>query len=510
MISGRIKLPKEKRERIKRALREIVGEKNLLSTPEAVYPYAGTGMVWRKEMPDFVVLPHSVREIQKIINLARKEKIPIVPVASSTQEAGIYPFFGGIVIDLMGMDRILDIDAERGYAVVEPGVRIGDFALRLKEKGMRCAVGSFPPSISVIGNYTQVAVNSHRSSGINHDILGLEVVLPDGKIMKTGSMAFSSSIKNMTWHSYTNSFPDITSLFINSAGTLGVITKAAVRIYALNEFIMPLSAFDSYRKSVEFMKRITRANLCQHVCVWHWCLYTIIDHLERFGHGAPSEVVVYDPWSPPDDRPYNVVVPSISGEKEALEGQKKAIERITKELGGWICTEYIKEKFPGAYKFFYDHYALHIPTNTFMGAYGEGFPMMGITFTDPQRVPELEEWGLRFLRNSPLKVGLAYYSHSVDQTRTVFLRMTPFIVAESSRKERERAMKIRQRYMEIAMKKYGGVPIRPPYEKEWGKTLDMTGEYGETLRKIKKALDPLNIMNSGYSLMLYGKKLLKS
>jgi hypothetical protein len=199
----------------------------------------------------------------------------------------------------------------------------------------------------------------------------------------------------------------------------------------------------------------------------------------------------------------------MSGEKEDMDAHEKVFERIAKECGGFVCTEYMKEKFPGAYKFFYDHYALHIPTNTFMGAYGEGFPMMGITFTDPVRVSDLEEWGLRFLRKSPLKVGLAYYSHSVDQTRCVFLRMTPFVVAESSKKERERAMKVRKRYMEIAMKKYGGVPIRPPYEKNFGETLDMTGEYGEVLRKIKRAIDPLNIMNPGYSIMMYGRKLLK-
>jgi len=509
MINKRIKLSKEEKERIKRELQKIVGEKNILHTPETVYPYSGTGMVYPKFLPDFVVLPSSVDEIQKIVKLANKYRIPITPSASATQEAGIYPFFGGIVLDLMRMDRILEIDVERGYAVLEPGVRIGDFALKLKEKGMRCTVGSFPPSISVLGNYTQVAVNSHRSSGILHDILGLEVVLPNGEIMRTGSMAFSHSIKNMTWHSYTNSFPDITSLFINSHGTLGVITKGAVRIYNLNEPVMPLAGFDSYRKSVEFMKRLTRANLCQHVCVWHWCLYTIIDHLERFGHGAPSEILVYDPWSPPDDRPYNVVVPSMSGEKEDMDAHEKVFERIAKECGGFVCTDYIKEKFPGAYKFFYDHYALHLPTNTFMGAYGEGFPMMGITFTDPVRVSDLEKWGLKFLRKSPLKVGLAYYSHSVDQTRCVFLRMTPFVVAESSKKERERAIKVRKRYMEIAMKKYGGVPIRPPYEENFGETLDMTGEYGEVLRKIKRTIDPLNIMNPGYSLMMYGKKLLK-
>lgn len=498
------------RENLKKELKKIFGENRVLYETSHLYPYSGTGMLFPKSMPDFVVLPKNVEEIQKLLRLATRKRIGITPVSSSTQEPGTYPFAGGIVVDLMGMDRIIEIDRERGYAVLEAGVRVGHFASELRKYGLRCAVGSFPPSISVVGNYTQVAVNSHRSSGILHDILGLEIILPDGGVMRTGSMAFSFTANTMTWHSWTNSFPDITGLFINSAGTLGIITKAAVRVYEINKKqIMWLGGFNSYQDSVEFMKRVTRANLCQHVCVWHWCLYTIIDHLERFGHGAPSEILVYDPWSPPDDRPYNIVVPTMSGEEEDMEGHEKALRRIAEELGGKDCTDYVKEKFPGAYKFFLDHYLHHIPTNTFMGGYGEGFPMMEITFTDPVRVSELEKWGLRFLRKSLLKVGLAYYSHSVDHTRTVFLRMTPFLVAESSEKEKERAKRIREKYMEVALKKYGGVPIRPPYDEIPGKTLSMTSKYGEVLRRIKKAIDPFNIMNPGYSVMMYGREILR-
>jgi len=511
MIHKRVKLSAEKKRKIALELKRFIKKDSaILTSPSECYSYSGSGMVFPKAMPDFVVLPETVEEIRAILQIARKYLLPVTPVASSTQEPGIYPWFGGIVIDLMGMDKILEIDVERGYALIEPGVRIGKFSDELQKLNMRCTVGSFPPNISVLGNYTQAAVNSHRSSGILDDIQGVEVILPDGSIMRTGSAAYSSSIPNMSWHSWTNSFPDLKGLFINSAGTLGIITKAAIRIYDRNEgWIMPLAGFDTYQKTLLYMKRLTRANICQHICAWHWALYTIIDHLERYGHGAPSEVLVNVPWETPDERPYNLVVPSISGPKELLEGAQKAIERIVKECGGYICSDYIKEKFPGAYKFFAEHYGMHIPTNTFMGAYGEGFPMMGITFTDPKRAPELERFGLKYFRESIHKVGLSYYSHSVDLNRAMFLRFTPFVVAESTKREREKAAKIRGKYMEIAMKKYGGVPIRPPYEEKWGKTLNLTGAYGRTLRRIKKAIDPLNIMNSGYSMMMYGKELTK-
>ena len=506
MITRRFHPDKAVQKRILKALTGIVGPERATDNPAVLYSYSGSAMLFPKAQPHFVVRPKSTGEVQRILAVARRYRVPVTPVASGSQEPGTYPWFGGIVLDTMAMDRIHSIDSEAGYAVIEPGVTIGALARELARKGLRCSVGSFPPGVSALGNYLMTAVNSHRTQGPLDDILGLEVVLADGTVVHTGSRAFGDTYPSTGWHLASNSFPNIKNLFIDAAGTLGVVTRGAVRAYSLGEArTLPLSAFDDYPTALEYMVRLGRGNLVQHICCWHWILYTIIDHLGRYGRGAPADVLLREPWDAPEDRPYIVVVPSIAGFREPVKAAEKTAERITKELGGRIWTEECKETWPGAWKFFADHYRDHRPTDQFMGGYGEGFPVMPIVIADPKRIAGLEKWGLEFLRKSPLKLGLTYYSHAIDQSRAVFLRMTPFIAPESTPKEVEQASQVRHRYLEEAYKRYGAVPVRHDYGLKPGETLSKTGGHAKALRSIKWALDPENIMNPGMSLSVYGR-----
>jgi len=453
-----------------------------------------------------VVRAKDVDEVRKVIAVARRYQTPVTPVASGSQESGTYPWFGGIVLDGMAMDKIHEINEECFYAVVEPGVTIGRLANELSKRNLRLTTGSFPPGISALGNYLLTAVNSHRSAGPLDDIVGLEAVLGDGSVVRTGSRAFSHTYPKTGWHASTNGFPNIKQLFIDAQGTMGVVTKAAIRVYSLGEArTMPVAAFNDYKSALSFMIAAARGNLVQHICGWHWTLYSIIDHLGVYGRGAPAEVLVHDPWKPPDERPYMVVVPSIAGFKETVEAADKAYARLAEKHGGRVWTDELKEEWPGAWKFFADHYRDHKATDQFMGGFGEGFPMMPIVLGDPRKMAELEEWGLKFLRNSDLKLGLSYYSHIVDYGRSVFLRMTPFISGESDAKDMEDAAKVRNSYLEQAYKRYGAVPIRFEWGHPDGSMLGRTGDLKKTLRKIKYSLDPDNIINSGMSVAMYGK-----
>ena len=373
---------------------------------------------------------------------------------------------------------------------------------------LRCTMGSFPPGISALGNYLMTAVNSHRSAGPLDDLLGLELALADGTVVRTGSKAWSHAYKNTGWHSPTNGFPNIKNLFIDSAGALGVVTAGAVRAYSLGEErTMQAAAFDDYASALKFMIAAARGNLVQHICSWHWCLYTIIDHLGTYGRGAPAEILVHDPWQPPDQRPYILTVPTIAGFREQVAAAEKTFERLAIEHGGRLYTEECRQKWPGAWKFFVDHYRDHVPTNQFMGGFGEGFPMMPIVIADPRKMPELEKWGLRFLRKSPLKLGLSYYSHVIDHGRSVFLRMTPFISGESNQKEKDQAAAVRKKYMEQAFARYGAVPLRFDYGYPPGALLSRTGGLKTALGRIKTALDPENLINPGLSIAMFGKEI---
>ena len=510
MITRRFQPDKAKQKRILKALTAIVGPERATDNPAVLYSYSGSSMVFPKAQPHFVVRPKNTEEVQRLLAVARRNKMPVTPVASGTQEPGTYPWFGGMVLDTMAMDRIHEIDAAGGYAVIEPGVSIGKLSYELQQKGLRCTVGSFPQAVSALGNYLMTAVNSHRTQGPLDDLLGLEVVLADGTVVNTGSKAFSHTYPSTSWHLASNSFPNIKNLFIDAAGTLGVVTKGAVRVYSLGEArTLPLSGFNDYPTALEYMIRLGRGNLVQHICCWHWVLYTIIDHLGQYGRGAPADILLRDPWVPVEDRPYIVVVPSIAGFKEPVAAAEKTVERITKDLGGRVFTEECQEKWPGAWKFFADHYRDHRPTDQFMGGFGEGFPMMPIVLADPKRVAGLEKWGLKFLRNSSLKLGLTYYSHAVDQSRSIFLRMTPFLAPDSSPKEVEEASRVRRKYLEEAYKRYGAVPVRHDYGLKPGETLSKTGGHAKAVKAIKSSLDPENIINPGMSVSIYGRPTVK-
>jgi len=506
MITRRFHPDKAVQKRVLKALRDVVGSERATDNPAVLYTYAGSAMLFPKALPHFVVRPRTTEEVQRVLAVARRNQVPVTPVASGSQEPSTYPWFGGIVLDTMAMDRIHEVDPDKGYAVIEPGVSIGRLSLELGKRGMRCTVGSFPPGVSALGNYLMTAVNSHRTQGPLDDILGLEVVLADGTVMHTGSRAFGHTYPNTGWHLASNSFPNLKNLFIDAAGTLGIVTRGAVRAYSIGEArALPLSAFDDYASALAYMVRIGRGNLAQHVCCWHWMLYTIIDHLGRYGRGAPADVLLKKPWEAPGDRPYIVVVPSIAGFREPVEAAERAAERVTRELGGRIWTDECQEKWPGAWKFFADHYRDHRPTDQFMGGYGEGFPVMPIVIADPTRIAGLEDWGLRYLHKSALRLGLTYYSHAIDQGRSIFLRMTPFIAPESTPAEMEEAARVRRSYLEEAYKRYGAVPIRHDYGLAPGETLEKTGGHARALQAVKRALDPENLINPGMSVSIYGK-----
>ncbi|MEW5947435.1 MAG: FAD-binding oxidoreductase [bacterium] len=506
MITKPLKLTDARRRELARKLASALGDGRVNISEGVRQSYTGVAHA-PKTAPDFVVLPDSVEDVQKVLRFANRHLIPVTPVCSGSQEPSTNPMFGGIVIDCMSMNKILEVNADAAYVLVEPGVTIGQLAKETRRHGFRVTVGSFPPGLSALGNYIVTNVNTHRAT-YRDDVVALEVVLPDGTVARTGSKAFGDSC-DIGWHSVCNAYPDLKYLFLDAGGTLGVVTKAAVRMYALNES-RPLvaAAFDAYPQSLEMMKRLTRANLVQHVCVWHWVLYTIIDHLQLYGHGGSSDVMIHDPWNTPDDRPYNLVVPTMSGYREDMEGHLKSIRRLIAELGGADYAEELKTRFPGAHAFFTEHYCEHVPTTTFMGGYGEAKPLFPIVIVDPAKVADLEHWALRRLRSSILKLGLAYYSHSTDQNRAVFIRFTPFMPFDSSPEEMEEAKKVYSEIMDTALRKYGAVPCRNTMRNDFfdksEATLNLMGGYAKLLRSIKKALDPNNVLNPGFTAAYYG------
>ncbi|GAB4402742.1 MAG: glycolate oxidase subunit GlcD [Anaerolineales bacterium] len=208
--------------RVVKELEAIVGKEHVLSSPEDLIAYSYDS-TFEEHRPDIIVSPANTEEVSRVMRIAYRENIPIVPrgMGSGLAAASI-PYSGGMVLNLTRMNRILEIDQENMTATVEAGVVTADFQATVEEMGL-----FYPPDPSSIKHSTiggNIACNAGGPRclkyGVTSDyVLGLTAVLPNGDIIKTGGKA----IKNVTGL-------NLTQLLLGSEGTLAVITEALLRL----------------------------------------------------------------------------------------------------------------------------------------------------------------------------------------------------------------------------------------------------------------------------------------
>ena len=209
-------------EKIKRALAQIVGEENYTERliDLVSYSYDASDHSHRPEAALWVV---HAGQVSQILRLANEYGFPVIPRGAGTSLTGAaVPAAGGVVLDLCRMNRILDIRIADRLAVLQPGVVYGDLEKALAPSGF-----FFPPDpasgkVCTIGGNAATNAGGIRGAkyGVTRDyVLGLEVVLPDGRVLRTGSGCMKSA-----------SGYDLTRLFVGSEGTLGVITEITLKI----------------------------------------------------------------------------------------------------------------------------------------------------------------------------------------------------------------------------------------------------------------------------------------
>jgi glycolate oxidase len=217
-----------------RELRLIVGPEGLLCSPEALHAYECDGLTNFRVVPQAVLLPKCTEEVQAIVRLCQRERIPFVPRGSGTGlSGGALPVAGGIVISLARMKRILEVDIPNARVVVEPGVINSDVTARVASANYFYAPDPSSQSVCSIGG--NVAENSGGAHCLKYGfttthVLGLEVVLPDGTLAHLGG-------KTLDIPGY-----DLAGVFVGSEGTLGIATKITLRIVKRPECIQTLLA----------------------------------------------------------------------------------------------------------------------------------------------------------------------------------------------------------------------------------------------------------------------------
>ena len=212
-------------------LEKIVGEKYVSDQPEIQFLYHYDFITAEPEGKcDIAIIPNSAEEVQEIIKIANKYKIPVVPWVSGINFGSIAtPRKGGIVVDLRRLNRVLEVNEDDMYAVVEGGITWADLKgyLDKHHPDLRAGITWSPPGTGVVpaclayGMFDLGMIGGTGAEFIN----GLEVVLGSGDLIKVGSCSLSKY-----WYGR-QPLPDLAGLFIGWEGTTGIVTKMAIKLW---------------------------------------------------------------------------------------------------------------------------------------------------------------------------------------------------------------------------------------------------------------------------------------
>ena len=460
-------------------LKNAIGERYVSDRPEIKYLYHYDFITAEPEGKcDIVIIPGSAEEVQEIVKIANRYKIPLVAWVSGINFGSIAtPRRGGIVVDLRRLNRVLEVNEDDMYAVIEGGITWADLQgyLEMNHPDLRAGITWSPPGTGVIPSclcYGMFDLGMIGGSGAEF-INGLEVVLGSGELVKVGSCSLSNY-----WYGR-QPLPDLAGLFIGWEGTTGVVTKASIKLWPKLPFRedytgIGLTVDDSYPTLLKLSK--AGLGICDILCI-------------NFGWGQSIQEL-YEKNAVMDAIKENMpdfisVITTQAYTEKQHEAQCEAIKNICKEgkirlLSASDGVETVKPP-PIQYWNFWNF------------TRGGGGQWIG-SYCSTRDVVKYY--------NISRKICLKYGKPPQFYSRILF--GGHYVVARSNvnfnkndPKDIEIARKILKEIHDEVQKLDGVVMYKPPL---WAvqcykdKTLPSTTEL---INKIKKILDPNNIMNPG-------------
>lgn len=208
-------------------LKRLLSDKQVLSLPEDLMAYASDAThYYANRIPDAVVLPANSEDVGRVMKYASEHDVPVTPRgAGSGLAGGCTPVHGGIVMDMKRMNRLLEIDRDNLTAEVEAGLVLRQFTRSVERQGLFYPPDPQSAAVCTLGG--NIATRAGGPRGVKYGttgnyLLGTEIVLSDGTVIRTGGKMMKQS-----------SGYDITHLMAGSEGTLGIITRANLRLLTL-------------------------------------------------------------------------------------------------------------------------------------------------------------------------------------------------------------------------------------------------------------------------------------
>jgi glycolate oxidase len=297
-----------------RELEKLLGPSAVLHLPEDVLLYEYDGSV-EKGRPDAVVFPSTTDQVSRIVKLAAQYGVPIVGRGAGTGlSGGALARGGGLMLAFSRMNRILELDFENQRAIVQPGVVNLDLTRAVEHAGLYFAPDpSSQKSCTIGGNVAENAGGPHTLAyGVttNH-VTALELVLPDGQVVRVGSPQGDSSLY------------DLTGLLVGSEGTLALITEITVKLSRKPEAVKTLLAiFETIDDASETVADITARGITPAACEMldGWTLRTVEEYIHA---GFPLDSAA-------------VLLIEVEGLAETVAAQAAAIDEV-------CCTHHARE-----------------------------------------------------------------------------------------------------------------------------------------------------------------------
>ena len=452
-----------------------MGKNFVTDRREECYYYSSDPSAEEPCTPEFVVLPGSVEEIQEVLRLANREKIPVTPRMGGLTLSGLaIPYGGGILLDLKRMNRILEVNEDSMYAVVECGVTTGQLKTYLEENhpDLWFCQPHAPQSVGVISNAVIYGAGQvSLGYGVSSDMVnGLEIVLPTGEVLRTGSCALGKS-----WATK-YCLPDFTGLFLGWFGTTGIITKASIQLWPKPKVRDTLFyKIDRVEDTVDILLKLTKSEVCDDIYINSWT-----------GTSTKRYYMSEKPEGMPE-----ITMDVILGAKSQEEMDLK------KRVVGGIIEEAMKkgvkvEEFDPP--FFLKIAMLMVPQPLpFMDLmFGGGAEYLGC-YIPTEATGKAYERGIEIAK----KYGFQYL-HVVRPFRTGHITgiMYAFPFDKRNPEIVNKLLKVLVEICDMAIE-LGGVPWKPSPTVQKVVLERADPEYVEFMRKIKKMLDPNGIMAPG-------------
>ncbi|MFC1552304.1 FAD-binding oxidoreductase [Candidatus Latescibacterota bacterium] len=453
-------------------LREIAGEQHVITDSEKLEPYshdetAGADYTF---MPEVIVKPSSAAEISEIVKLANLRNFPVTPRgAGSGLSGGAVPGYGGVVLSLERMNNILEIDEQNMMAVVEPGVITNEINERIKDLGLFYA--GYPMSIqtSFIGG--NVAENAGGGKAVKYGvteryIMGLEFVTPTGDIVETGG----KRVKDVTGY-------NLRMFLTGSEGTLGIITRIVIKLLPVPKATVALLVlFPDVKSAVAVVPKImTQGSIIpaaiefmDYLSVHYACLYL-------------NETIPYE------DSGAMLLIEVDGSDERTVEKEYDTIGNLCLDNGAHEV--YVADNLTTQERLW--SIRRNLGEAMFQFAASESVEDIVVPMAQiPEFVSEIERVSEKY------DMTVLTHGHAGDGNLHSNIIMTP----DEDADEWNRKLPLMQHELYIAAKNLGGtISGEHGIGRKRKKFLPLVASDAEIefMRKIKRAVDPNNILNPG-------------